>query len=43
MLNCRRINAFHLRIFDDRTKAPQVFRNPGGSPLLKIAGLQTAC
>ena len=25
------------RIFGDLTKVPQVFRNPGGSPLLKIA------
>src|ERR1700737_603803 len=24
------------RIFDDLTKVPQVFRNPAGSPLLKI-------
>ena len=24
------------RIFDDLKKVPQVFRNPGGSPLLKI-------
>ena len=29
------------RIFDDLTKVPQVFRNPGGS--LKIADLQTPC
>jgi hypothetical protein len=26
------------RIFDDLTKVPQVFRNPGGSPLLKMVG-----
>jgi hypothetical protein len=25
-----------LRIFDDLKKVPQVFRNPGGSPLLKM-------
>ena len=24
------------RIFDDLTKVPQVFRKPGGSPLLKM-------
>src|SRR5204863_6291182 len=33
------------RIFDDRTKVPQVFRNPGGSPAQQgnLAGATSHC